>query len=85
MGAIVDSLVSDPLWYIGFLLATLAALAFLVFLRGFLSGVPHFFTLSSHDEHIHHHRVRVTWGFFLLLFLFILWQVIRWLADLLTF
>lgn len=83
MGEFVDALFADPLWYVGLVLAFLGALAFLTFLRGFLSGVPHFFTLSTHDDHQAHHRTRVTWGFFAMVFLFILWSIISWFARLL--
>ena len=84
MFGFVNSFLSDPVWYIGLVLAFLGALAFLVFLRGFLSGTPHLFTLSGHDEHIAHHRVRITWGVWSLLILYIIWRVVVWLADLLT-
>lgn len=79
------NLLSDPLWFIGLVFALLGALAFLVFLRGFLSGVPHFFTLSSHEEHITHHRTRIMWGFWSMVVLFILWRIVAWIADLLRF
>ncbi len=84
MDALAVSIVSDPLWYIGLLFSFLGALAFLTFLRGLLAGVPHFFTLSSHEEHIEHHRVRITWGFWAMVFLFILWQILRAIGNLFT-
>lgn len=83
MQAFAAALVSDPMWFIGLLLATLGALGFLTFLRGFLSGVPHFFTLSTDDEHLQHHRVRTTWGFWIMVFVFIVWSLLRWFTSLL--
>ena len=47
-------------------------------MRGGLSGLPGLFTLSAHDDHQEHHRVRVTWGVMLLLYLFILWELLKW-------
>lgn len=82
MTGFLTSFWSDPLWYIGALLAFAAALAFLTFLRGFLSGFPHFFTLSSHDEHQHHHRVRVMWGFMLLVVIYLAWRLLSWFGSL---
>jgi hypothetical protein len=73
-----DLVFAHPLLYLGYAFAFVAAIAFLVFLRGFMSGLPRIFTLDAHEEHQHHHRVRVTWGFFMLLYLFIVWELLRW-------
>lgn len=80
-----DVVFSDPTLYIGYLFAFVAAIAFLVFLRGFLSGLPKVFTMDWHEEHQEHHRVRVTWGFFLLLYLFIVWEIVRWIFGGVTY
>ena len=81
MKSFLDSLFSNPMTYLGVVFAFVAALAFLVFLRGFLSGLPAMFTLVSHDEHQKHHRVRVTWGVISLIALFIIWQLVRGVAG----
>ena len=81
MGGFIDSFFANPLWYIGFVLAFVAALSFLVFLRGFLSGLPNLFTLSAHEGHQRRHRVRITWGVILLIFLYIIWEILRWLVG----
>jgi hypothetical protein len=78
MQGFYSSILSDPMYYIGLIFAFLAALSFLVFLRGGLSGLPGLFTQSAHDDHQHHHRVRVTWGVMMLLFLFMLWELLKW-------
>lgn len=76
-----DVVFSDPMLYLGYLFAFVAAIAFLIFLRGFLSGLPKVFTMDWHEEHQEHHRVRVTWGFFMLLYLFIVWEIVRFVAG----
>lgn len=76
-----DAIFADPMFYLGYLFAFAAAIAFLIFLRGFLSGLPKVFTMDWHEEHQEHHRVRVTWGFFLLLYLFVVWQLVRFVAG----
>ncbi|HEY4501706.1 MAG TPA: hypothetical protein VJJ20_01390 [Candidatus Paceibacterota bacterium] len=77
-----DVVFAHPLLYVGYVFAFVAAIAFLVFLRGFLSGLPKVFTMDAHEEHQEHHRTRVTWGFFMLLYLFIIWEIVRWIAGL---
>ncbi len=79
-----DTLFAHPMLYVGYAFAFVAAIAFLVFLRGFLSGLPKVFTMDWHEEHQEHHRVRVTWGFFMLLYLFIVWEIVRWLVGSVT-
>ena len=73
----VLSLITHPLVWIGYFFAFAAALAFLVFLRGFLSGVPHFFTLSAREDYQLLHRIRVTWGIVLLVFILAIWELLR--------
>lgn len=72
------------MYYLGLVFAFLAALAFLVFLRGFLSGSPHLFTISGNEGHLHHHRVRQTWGVLALLAIFIVWEIVRTVAHWVT-
>jgi len=78
----MDALLSDPLFFIGLALSIAAAAAFIVFASGFFPGLPHLFTLSGNAESLPGHRFRAMWGFTLLLFIFILWELIRWFAGL---
>ena len=75
-------LLADPVFYIGAFLSVAAAVAFLIFIAGFLPGAPHLINLSGNADHLAHYRARAMWGFMLLLFLFIVWEVIRFLAEL---
>lgn len=76
-----DKLFANPMLFLGYLFAFVAAIGFLIFLRGFLSGLPKVFTIDYHEEHQAHHRVRIMWGFFILLYLFIIWELLRWILG----
>jgi hypothetical protein len=76
-----DVVFAHPFTYLGYIFAFVAAIAFLIFLRGFLPGIPKVFTMDEHDEHQEHRRVRATWGFFILLYLFIAWEIVRWILG----
>jgi hypothetical protein len=77
-----DKLFADPILLLGYCFAFVAALAFvMLFLRGFLSGLPKVFSMDWHEEHQQHHRVRATQGFFMLLYLFITWELVRWILG----
>jgi zinc transporter ZupT len=82
METFLTQLYADPLHYLGFVFAFAAAFAFLIFLRGFLSGSHHLFTLAGHDEYLYDSRRRATWGLFLLIAIFIVWEVVRWFFGL---
>lgn len=77
-----DVVFAHPLLYVGYIFAFVAAIAFLLFLRGFFAGLPKVLTIDAHDEHQEHYRTRVTRGFFILLYLFIVWEIVRWIAGL---
>jgi hypothetical protein len=81
MAQFVYSIVSHPLYFLGFILSFAAGFAFLIFLRGFFSGVGHLFTIDHHDEHLLHSRLRAVWGVVLLLDIFMIWVVIRTIAS----
>lgn len=72
---------ADPMYFVGLVFAFVAAMGFLIFLRGFLSGTPHLFTISGRDDHLKLYRTRQAWGFFILLFLFIVWELLRWVLG----
>lgn len=75
---------ANPYLSIAYVFAFFAAIAFLVFLRGFLSGFMPLFTLEGHSGHMAHHRTRAVWGVLLLAFIFVLWEIVRWFAGLFT-
>ena len=79
-----DVVFSNPMLYIGYVFAFLAAIAFIIFFMGFVGGLSRVFTMDAHEGHQEHHRVRATWGFFLLVYLFIVWELVRWFAGLFT-
>ena len=76
-----DLVFANPMLYIGYLFALLAAYAFIKFLAGFAAGLPKVFTMDAHEEHQEHFRVRVTQGFLMLVYLFIAWEIVRWVLG----
>ncbi|MCX6820277.1 MAG: hypothetical protein NT019_03300 [Candidatus Adlerbacteria bacterium] len=76
-----NNVLAVPFYYVEVLLAGLAAISFLVFLRGFLGGIGNVFTMNGHDEHLLHARTRSVWGVLLLAFLFVLWEILRMVAS----
>ncbi len=73
-----DVMFASPMLYLGYIFAFLAAIAFVKFFVGFAAGLPKVFTMDYHEEHQEHHRVRATQGFFMLVYLFIIWEIVRW-------
>ena len=67
------------------LLAFLAALSFLVYFRGFLGSVGNIFRMNAHEEHLEHAQAREIWGVYLLIFIFIVWEILRTVAIWLGF
>jgi hypothetical protein len=84
MDAVWINFLYNPLLPLGILLSFLAALAFLTFLRGFLSGVLYIFTLNGNDDFLKAARIRVFWGFLLAILFWIMWQVLLWVGAILT-
>jgi hypothetical protein len=76
-----DKVLSAPFHYLEVLFAFLAALAFLVFLRGWLGGVGNIFKMSGHDEHLEHAYTRQVWGVLLMAALFYVWEIVRTMAS----
>ncbi len=86
MDTFMQQFYADPLYYIGFIFAFMAAFAMLIFLRGFLSGVGHLTTIDWHDGHMDHYRHRAMWGALSLLAVFIAWEILSWaLRGILSF
>jgi hypothetical protein len=80
-----DNIYATPFHYLEMLFAFFAAIAFLLFLRGFLAGIGNIFKMNGHDEHLDHARVRQVWGVMLLAVLFIIWEMVRTVASWLGF
>jgi hypothetical protein len=76
-----DVVFAHPFTYLGYIFAFVAAIAFLTFLRGFLSGLPSVFTMDWHEGHQEHYRVYCTWGVMALVYLFIVWELVRWIVG----
>ena len=76
-----DVALAHPMLYLGYIFALVGAIGFLLFLWGFCAGLPKVFTIDWHDEHQEHHRVRVTWGFFIMVYTFIVWELLRWILG----
>jgi uncharacterized membrane protein len=85
MNSFWDTVLATPFHYIEMLIAFLAALSFLVYLRGFLGSVGNIVRISGHEEHVEHAQVRVIWGLYLLIFLFVFWEILRTIAIWLGF
>ncbi len=79
MEALLNGFLADPMYYIGLCFAFVAAIAFLTFIRGFFSGVPHLFTISVHAGHLKLYRFRTVWGVTGLFGLLLAWETLRWL------
>lgn len=72
---------SNAFGYVEILFAFLAAISFLVFLRGWLGGIGNVIKMNGHDEHLNHAYVRQVWGVMLLAALFFVWEVVRMVAS----
>ena len=84
MGMLIDTIISHPYGDIVVFLSAAGALSFLLFLAGFLAGLPQLFTISMHAEHLAHARTRAVWGVILMIFFFVLWEAVRFVAGLFT-
>ena len=79
MEYVLTTVVSHPLYTLGVLFSLASGVAFVIFLGGFFAGFAHLFTMDHNDKHMEHARMRATWGVLLLIALFLLWKVIRFL------
>ncbi len=84
MDVFIQNVLYHPLAFIGAGISFLAVITFLMFLRGFMSGVMYLFTLNGNDDFLKAARIRVLWAFLLLVFFFAIWQVIQWVGALVT-
>lgn len=77
MDALLMGVHENPLRYIEYLFAFFGAMGILMFLAGWGSGMPHFFTMSESDSHMEHTRTRATWGLLICMVVLGLWEIVR--------
>lgn len=67
--------------FIGGFFGFFGAVAFLIFLAGFLGGAPNLVTMNEADEHVRHARTRAIWGAGWLIILFGFWRLVVFLSG----
>ena len=77
----MEAFLSDPLFFVGVAFGLAATIAFIIFASGFFPGLPHLFTLSGNADSLPGHRMRAMWGLMLLIFIFVAWELVRWIAG----
>lgn len=82
MPVLIQDVISSPYTLAVVFLSLMAALSFVVFLRGFLGGLKQLTTINENAEHLEHMRTRAIWGVVLLAALLIVWECVRWVAAL---
>lgn len=78
----LQQLIENPMHYIGWVFSVCAALYIIYWGTGFFSKAYHIFTFDAAYDHLHHARVRCWVGVLGLLSVFILWEILRWIAGL---
>lgn len=81
MEAFLNSLASDPLYYIGLILSVLGAVGVVLFLAGFGSESRYVWNNSGHIEHRAHARTRIFWGAFLAGACLAVWEILRFFTG----
>src|SRR5512135_3103430 len=81
---ILDAFYAHPMYFNGLVFALFGAMGFGMFAAGFFPGLPHLFTLSSHEGHHEHFRVRAMRGALLLVHVFIAWEIVRLVGSWIT-
>ena len=76
-----SSFYADPLYFIGVVLSVYAAFGFVYFLAGLLPGSHHVILIDGHDGHMSHYRHRIAVGLGLMVEAFIVWEIVRLIAD----
>ncbi len=80
MAYFLQSLFTDPLYYLGIPFAVATAAGFGYWAAGFLSEAHHLFDMSGKEEYLEWGRRMCTQGIFIMLYVFIIWEVVRWIA-----
>lgn len=76
-----DSFFANPLFYIGALLAGVAAMGFVLFMAGFFPGAVPAVKESGNIEHLSHQRTYVAWGVLLMIAAWSIWQVMLFVGS----
>lgn len=76
-----DVFYQNPMPWIALVFACIGAFGFILFTIGFFAGLSHLFTLSAHEGHMAHRRVRATWGVLIMIHAYIVWEVVRVVAG----
>ena len=80
MTELLLAIATHPLQDIEVMLTLLAAMAFITFLRGFLTGLQHLLLINMDADHLEHTRARAMWAMMLLWVFFGAWEAVRWIA-----
>jgi hypothetical protein len=82
MTQLIEILVANPLYDLEVAFSLSAALAFVLFLRGFFSGFWHVLKIDGNEYYMEIYRTRAVWGAMILLALFVLWECLRLIGGL---
>ncbi len=82
MGVFIVDIISNPYYDLVVVISLCVGIGFVIFLSGFLSGFGHLYKIEENEEHLNHYRARALWGTMLVLFFFILWEIVRFVAGL---
>ncbi len=77
MQQLLTPFISTPLTAIGSVLSLCASFAILIFIWGVITYVLS--NKNAKEEALG--NTRMIWGFYLLLLFFVLWEIIRWIAN----
>ena len=81
MSYALQTFFADPMYFIGIPFALAAAVGFGYFAAGFLSEAHHLFDMSGKEEYLEWGRRLCTQGICAMLYVFILWELVRWAAS----
>ncbi|HVV39216.1 MAG TPA: hypothetical protein VHD31_02720 [Candidatus Paceibacterota bacterium] len=83
MTELLNIIATHPVQDVEVLLSFLGGFSVIIFLRGFLSGLPQLILINMDAEHLAHARTRAMWGMMLLWALFGIWELFRYTLALL--
>lgn len=72
------------MYFIGLAFTAMGGMGVGLFFAGLFPGLPHLFTISTHEGHQEHYRARIVWGTLILIHVFILWEIVRLAGSWLT-
>ncbi len=85
MNVLISWILTNFLFCVGSVIAFIACIGFLIFLRGFPLSLNHLFYIDGHDDHVGEARHRVSWGTVMMINMFVLWVAIRAIATLIGY